>query len=196
MDTGERKASSIRRLARQELELWREVTRHVKPMPGKSAPIVATGVPAPLPASTPSPLARTGSSLPKSPGSQIKPLAPLEHGLLRKLSRGRSDLDARIDLHGMRQAEAHRHLRSFLQRAHADGLTLTLVVTGKGVDAGETHRYEERGVLRRMLPHWLSAADLRHIVLGFTEAARRHGGEGAFYVRLRAANSRRIRPTP
>jgi DNA-nicking Smr family endonuclease len=67
-----------------------------------------------------------------------------------------------------------------------------LVVTGKGSKDGLDFSHDERGVLRRMVPHWLAAPDLRHIVLGFTEAARRHGGEGALYVRLRSSNSSRI----
>ncbi|MFN3890035.1 MAG: Smr/MutS family protein [Beijerinckiaceae bacterium] len=90
----------------------------------------------------------------------------------------------------MRQAEAHQRLRAFLQRAHADGLRLILVVSGKGAGSPSYSHQDERGVLRRMLPHWLGAPDMRHIVLGFAVAMRRHGGEGAFYVQLRAANRR------
>jgi DNA-nicking Smr family endonuclease len=43
--------------------------------------------------------------------------------------------------------------------------------------------------LRRNVPHWLRAAELRPLVLSIEEAARPHGGGGALYVRLR----RRIR---
>jgi DNA-nicking Smr family endonuclease len=39
--------------------------------------------------------------------------------------------------------------------------------------------------LRRVVPHWLRLPDVRPFVLGFEEAARHHGGEGALYVRLR-----------
>ncbi|HEY8579356.1 MAG TPA: Smr/MutS family protein, partial [Beijerinckiaceae bacterium] len=68
---------------------------------------------------------------------------------------------------------------------------VVLVVTGKG--APHADGWEERGVLRRQLPHWLSALDMRSIVIGFEPAADRHGGVGAFYVRLR---SRRLRKDP
>ncbi|HEX5866107.1 MAG TPA: Smr/MutS family protein, partial [Beijerinckiaceae bacterium] len=47
--------------------------------------------------------------------------------------------------------------------------------------------FEERGVLRRVVPHWLRLPDLRPLVVGFEEAAVRHGGAGALYVRLRRA---------
>ena len=40
-------------------------------------------------------------------------------------------------------------------------------------------------MLRRSVPHWLRAPELRTVVLGFEEAARHHGGAGALYVRLR-----------
>ena len=40
-------------------------------------------------------------------------------------------------------------------------------------------------MLRRNVPHWLSLADLRPLVVGFDEAEQRHGGSGALYIRLR-----------
>ena len=61
---------------------------------------------------------------------------------------------------------------------------MVLVITGKGKPADEG-RSGERGVLRRMVPHWLAAPDLRTIVVGFEEAAPNHGGGGALYVRIR-----------
>lgn len=185
-----KKPARQRRLAPHDLELWEHVTRHVTPLPGKAIPrpAVSSRAPAVPGGARVSP----GGPSQKVMAATVKPLAPLEQGLLRDLSRGRLDPDSKIDLHGMRQAEAHARLRSFLHHAHAGGLRLTLVVTGKG-SAAAAPLYEERGVLRRMLPHWLSAPDLRHIVLGFREASRRHGGEGAFYVRLRGSNSARLR---
>ena len=63
-------------------------------------------------------------------------------------------------------------------------LYIALVVTGKGALAPALFG-DERGVLRRMVPHWLRLPDLRALVLGFEEAEQRHGGSGALYVRLR-----------
>jgi DNA-nicking Smr family endonuclease len=107
------------------------------------------------------------------------------------LGSGRIAIEARIDLHGMRQSEAHRALNRFLAKAHADGRRWVLVITGKGGpqralssdDLG--YGGEERGVLRRNVPRWLAEPELRAIVVGFTEAAIRHGGAGALYVQLR-----------
>ena len=63
---------------------------------------------------------------------QPPPLAPLGRRERAHLARGRKDIDARIDLHGMTQTRAHRALSGFLQRAHSEGLTFVLVITGKG----------------------------------------------------------------
>ncbi|MGL4975693.1 MAG: Smr/MutS family protein, partial [Bosea sp. (in: a-proteobacteria)] len=128
---------------------------------------------------------------PKKPA--LTPLAPLERKLKTQLKRGIQPIEAVIDLHGMRQDEAHAALHRFIWRAQGDGAKLVLVVTGKGA-AGQAHSmfggqefegHHERGVLRRMVPHWLRLPDLRPMVVGFDEADQRHGGSGALYVRLR-----------
>ena len=82
----------------------------------------------------------------------------------------------------MTQARAHRSLIAFLHRAHGDGAALVLVITGKGQPSASG---EARGVLRRQLPLWLALPELRSLVLGFDAAHAAHGGDGAFYIRLR-----------
>ncbi len=116
------------------------------------------------------------------------PLSGLEKTLARDLRRGRAEIDGRIDLHGMRQAEAHAALLAFVHRMHHRGARLVLVITGKG--SPEPGPYgDERGVLRRMVPHWLADPVLRRCVIGYEPAGRAHGGEGALYVRIRRAKS-------
>ncbi len=117
------------------------------------------------------------------------PAAPPPPGLERKerrgLERGRLAIEARIDLHGLYQAEAHAALVGFLMRSRSAGHARVLVVTGKGGEGFSDSGFSERGVLRRTVPHWLRGPELRGLVLGFEEAARHHGGAGALYVRLR-----------
>jgi DNA-nicking Smr family endonuclease len=129
----------------------------------------------------------------EAPVKAPPPLSSFDRKRARKLSRGRDEVEARIDLHGMRQAEAHAVLRHFLVRCHHDGLRLVLVITGKGTpnraprDGDHDHGFlrSEPGVLRRSVPQWLAEPALRQIVVSFTPAAIRHGGEGAYYVHLR-----------
>lgn len=172
-------------LTETDIALWRQVARSVKPLPGR-APIE----PEPAPQTPPAPATETAvliaaasvtlpKTLPVAP-----PLAPIERRLRTQLRRGQQGVEAVIDLHGMRQDEAHLALRGFLRREQSRGTRLTLVVTGKG-GAGPSLFGEERGVLRRMVPHWLRLSELRSLVLGFEEAEQRHGGSGALYVRLR-----------
>ena len=100
------------------------------------------------------------------------------------MARGRDAIDARIDLHGMTQSEAHDALVRFVRRAQSNGARLVLVVTGKG--SGPSRDGErERGVLRRQVPLWLALPEFRPLIVGFDEAHVAHGGEGALYVRLR-----------
>ncbi|MET0257327.1 MAG: Smr/MutS family protein [Methylobacterium sp.] len=173
-----------------------------KPPPAKTAPAKpkAAETPRPVPPvpkPVPKPLAhrpvRLADLAPAPPAAQPRPsrvtTAPKPPGLERRermgLRRGSLAIDARIDLHGLYQADAHAALVGFLLHARAAGHARVLVVTGKGGDRGSEAAFSERGVLRRSVPHWLRGGELGHFVLGFEEAARHHGGAGALYVRLR-----------
>jgi DNA-nicking Smr family endonuclease len=96
------------------------------------------------------------------------------------------EIDARIDLHGMTQDEAHAALSRFLRRAQGNGGKLVLVITGKGTRFGSDDDGRERGVLKRQVPMWLRLPGLCEIVIGFEDASIGHGGTGALYVRLRS----------
>jgi DNA-nicking Smr family endonuclease len=189
-----------RLLSPEERELWALVARGVTPLHGR-APALMLEETAPAKPADPAPSARESSK--KRPSAAERPqasasprprepaLAPIERKMKLALRRGAQGVDAAVDLHGLRQAEAHDALIAFLRRSQAAGHTLVLVVTGKGGAAAEASAFEERGVLRRMAPHWLRLPELRPLVLGFEEAGPRHGGSGALYVRLRRA---RLRP--
>lgn len=142
------------------------------------------------------PASSKAAEVPAAPAEQAKPppLGRFERRDVKQLSSGRLAVDARIDLHGMRQREAHASLRGFLVDAQARGHRHVLVITGKGTQrgTGDTEpSFEDAGdrpgVLRRAVPLWLNEPDLRGLVVSYTQAAPRHGGEGALYVRLRKA---------
>jgi DNA-nicking Smr family endonuclease len=103
---------------------------------------------------------------------------PLERPVKRKIAKGRLALEARIDLHGMIQSDAHGFLLGFLIRAHERGLRHVLVITGKGASFGSD------GALKRAVPLWFSLPEFRPLISSYEPAARNHGGEGALYVRL------------
>jgi DNA-nicking Smr family endonuclease len=193
-------------LTGEEQALWRYVATSITPIKAKphvrrggAATEGADDADAPVPPRRPS-RAKSAPSPPPSPSARIAapaaratpPLADFDPRKAKKISSGRVGIDARIDLHGMRQDDALARLRAFLFDAHARGLKTVLVITGKGrAQDDPTMPYVDtldrfpRGVLRRNLPHWLAEPDLRAIVVSITQASQRHGGDGAFYVELR-----------
>ncbi len=110
----------------------------------------------------------------------------MDHGTFRKMKRGKSEPEARIDLHGMTLAEAHPALIGFVLRARTAGCRLLLVITGKGKRAEDDGPIPQRmGALRHQVPHWLHSPPLGAVVQQITPAHQRHGGAGAYYVYLR-----------
>ncbi len=112
----------------------------------------------------------------------------------QKMARGNVMIEARLDLHGMGAEMARSRLRSFISECRMRGLRTVLVITGKGASPftrhtlhGHEHWHapERQGRLRRLVPQWLHEHDFAHHVAGFQPAHPRHGGGGAFYVRLR-----------
>lgn len=193
-------------------ELWHHVARTVEPLRAKQRVAVkgAVSEPAktridngvssvgreasitPTEKAKPSKKAEPPSRSPEKQ-TRIPPPQPLNRRQLRKLSSSRTAIDARLDLHGMRQQEAHDALLTFVLKSSAAGHRTVLVITGKGRTATShaeapdiVSERQEHGVLRRRVPAWLrSDPAIAPHVIALTEATQRHGGSGAFYVTLR-----------
>jgi len=178
-----------RMIKTEEFELWRRATRGVEPLAGRRPPpgTMAAADAGPVPAREPP----AGDAPPAPPparrmrlGAQAAPAARppagpgrIEPRLLRRLRRGQAPIDASLDMHGLRAAEAERDLERFLRTARARGARCVIVVTGKGRDGP--------GILRRALPVWLASPEMAAHVLAYDAAGPRHGGAGAFYLVLR-----------
>jgi DNA-nicking Smr family endonuclease len=166
--------------------LWEAVKKTIKPLKKPSVKSLAESKSDQKPiAARPQKLklpSRPPSSPERAPTPVLPPLTAIDRRARQKIARGRVEIDARLDLHGMKQNEARERLSAFLHRAQARGKSLILVITGKGTTAPEG---AERGVLRRAVPLWLALPEFRPLVIGFEEAAPAHGGAGALYVRIR-----------
>jgi DNA-nicking Smr family endonuclease len=186
--------SRRRSLSDEERALWTGVARSITPLhprrpsadvpePTQSAELLTKS---PVKGKKSAPVgARSPAMSASQPKNNAPPLAPLGRRLKQRVARGRESIDARLDLHGFTQAQAHAALLRFLRRAQADGVRTALVVTGKGTTKGaEAH---EPGVLKRQVPLWLSLPEFRPLVIGYEDAHVAHGGGGALYVRLRRA---------
>jgi DNA-nicking Smr family endonuclease len=177
--------SRRRPLSEEERALWTGFARSIKPLDQAREPAdlaePSTGDDKPVPAAP----SRAAVRQEQPPAKKAPPLAPLGRRLKQRVARGREPIDARLDLHGFTQRQAHAALLRFLHRAQADGVKIALVVTGKGTGKGASP--QERGVLKRQVPMWLSLPEFRSLVVGFEDAHTGHGGEGALYIRLRRA---------
>jgi DNA-nicking Smr family endonuclease len=175
--------------------LWEKVAGTASPLKcGRDArtskPVKIAAAPASAVKAKPPQVPRPAQTAPKpAPKPSHVPRAePLDRQISRQLDKGRLEVEAKLDLHGMRQRDAHAQLRRFLKTAQARGLKHVLVITGKGADKTPSRSFyteDERGVLRQAVPHWLSGPEFAPLVVSFSQAPRRLGGEGALYVRLR-----------
>jgi DNA-nicking Smr family endonuclease len=175
--------SSGRSLSESDRSLWSHVIRSVVPLrrrPGAAAQTETTHSAEMPTRGSERPVKRAApAAAPAKPSPPPPSLAPIDRRTRQRLKRGTDPIEARIDLHGMTLAQAHRALVRFLHASQAQGVKFVLVITGKGGTSGE------RGALRREVPHWLARGELRGTVLGFDAAHIGHGGDGALYVRLR-----------
>jgi DNA-nicking Smr family endonuclease len=165
---------SRRKLRAEEEGLWDEITRSVRPL--KQRAVAAPALP-PRQKQT----VRAAPPVRPSPQKKALMLEPLQRRDRQRLARGSTTIDARLDLHGKTQAQAHAALLHFLRRVQGDGAAFVLVITGKGSDEYAAGR----GVLRRQVPLWLKLPEFAVYVSAFEQAHVSHGGEGAFYVRVR-----------
>ncbi|MHA1571809.1 MAG: Smr/MutS family protein, partial [Alphaproteobacteria bacterium] len=126
--------------------LFRETLKDVEPLKKRAAritPEIYHGT-TPMPDRPPA----TGRPHPSQPPGPARLAAPARPGKLpplhlggavgtdrrtaERLRRGRMAVEARLDLHGRTQDQAHRELLSFIRRTAAAGMRCVLVVTGKG----------------------------------------------------------------
>lgn len=177
--------------------LWHEVAETVTPLKRqrrRERQLAETPLPIPAPTAPaprhkpvirplPMPSYQSDGRAGRAAGHGIEP------GMKKRLQRGTLEIDATIDLHGMRQTEAQAALARFVHARVTRGDRTILVITGKGLKKLERDAATiiEAGVLRSMLPVWLSGPQLAPLIAGWDVAAQHHGGDGAFYVRLRRA---------
>ena len=161
--------------------LWREATRSVIPLRGRGAP--ASLPPSPMPA-TPAEEKRASEHVRLPPLGRF---SGIDRANAERLKRGHHQIEARLDLHGMTQGEAHRALAAFIHKSRDAGRRCVLVITGRGLGPSGP------GILKGAVPRWLEEAELRRYILAIAPAQPGDGGAGALYLLLRR---RRGAPPP
>ena len=174
-----------------EGDLFRRAMRDVKPLKQRTSCVRSeksvsfrTSGPANTATAKRALYPRTAAPAATSPKSKAHILqhgdtAGLDRRTGQRFKRGQLPVEARLDLHGMNQTEAHHALSTFLSVQQAAGRRCVIVVTGKGVGK------EGGGVLRNAVPRWLNEVPNRDKVLAFEYARQKDGGAGALYVLLR-----------
>ena len=179
-------AKDGRKVSAEEARLWQQAMRDAKPAgrrPAGDSAVAAKPKPGRPPRQTavpPLPAAEDGRRTAR-PDVKRGATPGLDRRSAERFRRGQLAVEARLDLHGMTQAQAHRTLVRFVEDSAAAGRRTLLVITGKGGRGAE----DWSGVLRDAVPRWLSTPPLSDCVLQIAPAKQRDGGLGAFYVRLR-----------
>ena len=203
-----RKRNDRTPLTRQQIvpdfELWTEVTRTIDPIRSNDKQTSSTDtarmedllseVPPKNQSATAQAIIPNATFNPVKPATTHPALTGLDRRTSQRLMRGKLHIDERIDLHGDNAETAHVRLRGFLVQAQAQGARTVLVITGKGSSqftrhtlhgSGHYHAPERQGRLRRLVTQWFNEPEFVRLISGFQPAHPKHGGGGAFYVRLR-----------
>ena len=170
----------MRRLSADDLGLWRRAMRDVAPLPGRALPPERSQVPErDLGRIAGETHAVQWQAQPQTrrPEPPLDRFAGVDRATAERVKRGRRSIDARLDLHGMTQAEAHAALARFVAGSRGGGRRCVLVITGHGRSSG--------GILKQAVPRWLNEPGIRRHLLAIAPAQPQHGGSGALYVLLR-----------
>ncbi|MEM7730638.1 MAG: Smr/MutS family protein [Pseudomonadota bacterium] len=163
-----------RPLEPSERLVWNRVARTVRPRRRPHG----KGAAKPVPSPTRDEFAAMMRLPPLTPAAPAPATGHVPRATDRITRRGRVEIDAKLDLHGLTQDQARGALSTQLLRSAKRGHRCVLVITGKG--------FQGEGVLRTQLPGWLSAPELRPLVARYAQAHARHGGGGAWYVFLKS----------
>lgn len=190
-----------RQLAPDEARLWRIVADSARPLAGKHTakatvtrdPAAASDTGRHTMRARPGVIPGAGTHTTRPVASAAKPATPArpvpdvtDESGHKRVRRGRLEIDATLDLHGMTRQAAQIELARFLGAMRSRGFKCVLVITGKGLVVDpEDFLTPQPGVIRRRLPEWLNGQDIRPHVSGYASANARHGGSGAYYVMLK-----------
>ena len=94
-----------------------------------------------------------------------------------------------IDLHGSSLSEANKIVKNFINDSYELGYSKLIVITGKGSRSkvyDDPYKSEKMSVLKYSVPEYINKnSSLSNKIISITEADRKDGGEGAFYIFLR-----------
>jgi len=93
---------------------------------------------------------------------------------VKKLATRKIKTNATLDLHGLNVEKAKEAFLSFLDTCWKYKYSYVLIVTGKG-----------KGIIKNAFIDWLKEDEIFPLIVGYSNAHRLQGGEGAFVLHLR-----------
>ena len=89
----------------------------------------------------------------------------------------------KVDLHGHTVDEAYQKVYSYLKLNFKKKNLLHIVITGLGNKSEGKEFFT--GKIRKQFPQWLETQPFQQLVKSYSPCKIKHGGLGAFYVKLR-----------
>ncbi len=182
----------------RDAALWQKVTESLTPLEDRPAPAPMADLPK-----------RHSSEVSSNPlpaewyvgvgNDSNVPRSEMDRKSRRKITRGQTPVDQVLDLHGLTQEQAYPRLKRQIELAVQHGNRCVLVITGKGgkrfSQTSGSAAYRTRsdfdqhgGVLKSVVPIWLSSPEIAPFIRSYAPANQSDGGDGALYVMLRRAD--------
>ena len=96
---------------------------------------------------------------------------------LKKLKSGKFTIQSKLDLHGFKLMDAEKMFYDFIHRNFEQSNRNLLIITGKG--------HQGKGKIRKDIHTWINKSSLLRLIIFYSYASPKDGGEGALYIRLR-----------
>ena len=167
-----------RKIKKEELELWKEVTEHDKIIGQYTTSVEESIVQQKPPIN--SKINKDNAKVKDIKRSFIKQDYQINKRMKSKLERGLIRPEKKLDLHGKTLSEAKKSLLYFIKSSINNNIRCILVITGKKKTLNGS-----RGLIRENLPLWLKENELFNYILYHCYAIKKDGDDGARYILLR-----------
>ena len=104
----------------------------------------------------------------------------IDRKLDKKLKNGDFKIDLKLDFHGLTLEQAFNSLLYNIENAYNNNLRFLLVITGKGKGT-----QEGRESIKSQFTYWMKHPNISSRVIKYTEAQKKDGGSGAFYILIK-----------
>ena len=167
-----------RKLNKEELELWKLVTKKDKVIGKyinsiKENKIQKTSSPNPK-------VAKPYKKIEENKKNYFIKDIQINKRMKTKLERGMIRPESKLDLHGKNLTEAKKSLSEFIKSCINNNIRCILVITGKKKTLDGS-----KGLIRENLPLWLKEQELFNYILYHCYATKKDGDDGARYILLR-----------